>query len=147
MHQNNMNKYAVTFFYVLLLLCIEFILCVIFFEVYTISEYGLTGGLVRRAFKDAVEINLIRLLFYIPFLVFMMPSFFSSINIRNKMLRIAVINSGAYVLISLFYALIFPFAFDYFSRFFFYAVVGSALLSPYILNATVPFYRRWISSL
>ncbi len=87
-----MNKYAVTFFYALLLLCIEFILCVVFLEVYTIAAYGLTGGLVRRAFKDAVEINLIRLLFYIPFLVFIMPSFFGKISIRNKVLRIAVIN-------------------------------------------------------
>lgn len=145
--QNTMSKYAVAFFYALLLLCVEFILCVIFIEIYTVSAYGLRAGLVRRAFLDAVEINLIRLLFYIPFLVLMMPSFFGSINIRNKMLRIAVVNSGAYVLISLFYAIIFPFAIEYFGRFFFYAVVISAFLSPYILNATVPFYKKWISSL
>ena len=143
-----MNNYAVAFFYALFLLCVEFILCVIFIEIYTVSEYGLTAGLVRRAFKDAVEINLMRLLFYIPFLTLMMPSFFSSMTIiRNKMLRIALTNSGAYVFISLFYALIFPFAFDYFGRFFFYAVVVATFLSPYIINSMMPFYRRWLNKL
>jgi hypothetical protein len=142
-----MNKYILAFLYVALLLCVEFVICVIFFEIATLSEYGVTAGLARRAFKDAVEINLIRLLFYTPFLVFIIPSYFGRINIRNKMLRIAVVNSGTYILVSLFYALIFPFAFAYFVSYFFYVVAVSAFLSPYIINSAVPFYRRWISSL
>lgn len=131
---------------------------VVFFK--EIYEYG-----VIRGFLEIFLINFARLLFYYPLYLplFTLVIFLKNwpemkgklvttplrerILSRKRVLKVGILNSGLYILLSLLYGFILmPWTYEYFSTPLFPVWIISTFLSPFVL-CKIPFYRIVLLSL
>jgi len=135
----------------------------LFFKPYNIEFWH-----INKAFLSTIGLNVIRLVFYYPiyiaiFILLICPMtwvggpwkalksvllrFVTKIAKNNKVLRMAVINCGLYIFLSLLYGfLLMPETKEYFAQPFFYYFVLSTFVSPFILNY-IPYYKKLIKEL
>jgi len=116
--------------YTLLLMLIETVICICLFEIELLfDDYKINSWLVHKAFRDGIEVNATRFIFYY-FISFFAFTFFMNITKwRNRTLQASICNAVIYLVISVFYGLALN-AFEYFSADFFYFLVIATLLSP-----------------
>lgn len=120
------------------LLLIEFILLIIFMQVGYILDYDISIFKISGALRYSLETNLMRLLFYFPLWCILIYVISNKINMKNIILKVALLNVFLYVIISLFCTLIFPFATEYFTALSFYYLIIITFTSPFILYVILP---------
>ena len=113
---------------------IEYILLYIFYLIEGFVLYSVPKAIINGALRDANEISLARFVFYFIFWVIAMNLFYNKINIKHPILKMAVINCGLYILLCVLMTLIFPGVIEFFGRSFFFFLVISTFLSPFIVD-------------
>ena len=93
------------------------------------------------------SLTLVKSMFYYPIYIIPFVWLVRVTSVQRRPLKIAIINSGLYVFISLLYAFIFiPKSQDFFAKWFFYAFILATFLSPLILSM-IPYYKKLIKEL
>ncbi|MEJ8802528.1 hypothetical protein [Pontibacter sp. H249] len=136
-----MTQFVKIVFLGLALFVIEFLLCTFLLQLDSIYQYKVPPLAIESALKDSIEINSLRLILYFPLwiaAVYYLPDY---IAIKKATLRLAIKNSSLYIILSLFYSILFPFAVAYFTESFFFILVLSTFTSPFILSFT-PYAKR-----
>ena len=129
-----MNKLFRYIVYTLSLTLVEKIVCICLFEAELLfAKYKIDTWHLKKAFKDGLEVNATRFIFYYLFSVI---AFFVLMNLSkwtHRTLQASIYNSVIYISISLFYGLLLPDTFEYFSSDFFYFLIIATFSSPVIL--------------
>ena len=140
-----MKKLLLLFCSGLMLMAIEYVLCVLFFYLEDIYKYDVNSSLSYNL-RGASEVNALRLIFYFPLWLITMYYLFDGINKkRYPALRLAAANCVLYILISVIMSIVFS-AGAFFGYSFFYFLIISTLISPFILWV-IPFGNKLIKSI
>lgn len=125
---------------------IEYFLLLSAIQIENILKYNIPILRFSGSLRDANEISFTRFVFYFLFWVIAIYLLYDKINIKQPILKLGVANCSLYILLSLGMTLFFPFAIEFFSRSFFYFLIISTFLSPFILNI-LPFFKRIIATI
>jgi hypothetical protein len=125
---------------------IEYILLYFFIVIEGFVLYTVPKAIIVGSLRDANEISLTRFVFYFVFWVIAINLFYNKINIKNPILKMAVINCGLYISLSILLTLFFPFAIEFFGRSFFFFLTIATFLSPFILSIS-PYFRDRIEKI
>lgn len=126
-----------------LLSIIEFIILLILTQCFYVFRYSVPYNKYSHALNVAIEISIVRFLFYFVFWVLSYYITLSKVKLKYPILKLALFNGFLYLVISILLMFLFPFASEYFRAKFFYFSLISTLLSPVILN-TFPYLKRVI---
>lgn len=127
-----------------LLLTIEYIICVLLFSIEFFFKHDSQLNL-EHAIRGATEVNSLRLIFYFPPWCFFMYYIYDKIRFKNVLIKLALINTGLYILLSFIFTLIFSLG-AVFVFSFFYDLVVATFVSPFILY-TIPNMKNWYAQI
>ena len=95
---------------------IEYFILFLFLETEGLILYSVPVEIFKGAVKDATEITILRFVFYFLLWVVIMFLLWNNINIKYPFLKLALLNCGLYIALSILMTLFFPFATEYFRR-------------------------------
>lgn len=122
--------------YTFLLILIETGICILLFEARLFFvKYKVGSWHIAKAIRDAIEVNLVRLIIYYLFYVVLFYYLLNTKKWKRRLFQIAVINCGIYVAISLVFSLFG--AAEYLTAAFFYFQIAATFLSPFVLGNKV----------
>lgn len=127
-----------------LLLIIEYIICVLLFSIESFFKHDSQLNL-EHAIRGATEVNSLRLIFYFLLWCFFMYYIYDKIRFKNVLIKLALINTGLYILLSFIFTLIFSLG-SVFVFSFFYDLVVATFVSPFILY-TIPNMKNWYAQI
>jgi hypothetical protein len=127
-----------------LLLIIEYIICLLLFSIESFFKHDSQLNL-EHAIRGANEVNSLRLIFYYPLWCFFMYYIYDKIRFKNVLIKLALINTGLYILLSFIFTLIFSLG-SVFVFSFFYDLVVATFVSPFILY-TIPNMKNWYAQI
>lgn len=127
-----------------LLLIIEYIICVLLFYIEPYFRHDSQLNL-EYAIRGSNEVNSLRLIFYYPLWCFIIFYLYNKIAFKNTLIKLALINTGLYILLSFIFTLIFSLE-SVFAFSFFYDLVVATFVSPFILY-TIPNMKNWYAQI
>jgi hypothetical protein len=125
------------------LLAIEYFFLLFSMQTERILKYDIPITKFSGALGGAGEISLVRFIFYFVPWVIAVYLIYDKLNIKRPVLKLALVNCGLYILLSVVMTLFFPFAKEYFERAFFYYLILATFMSPFVLGM-IPYFNRII---
>lgn len=131
------------------LLVIESLLSIIFhyvYESYNSNHIDISYFKVNQIVSNYLFFSFMRILLYQWILVIILNYFSNKLIKVNKLFKLVILNMLSYIAISLFMSFFILISTDYLEADFFYVLIASTMISPFIVNR-IKYFKDIINSI